>query len=175
MALYTDMRSPSFHAHYNYVVHRLAADYPAECGIYGLPENAQTAVVDVAYYYQNLANLMRFGLLDKVKVLPMIRTRIINVWAALEPYVRTERQRQAVVGPITVLIALEQYAAEARTLTRVARRGPLDGYLSDPNAAGSARSHSGCDLVVRRCPSVTSRLIQLGQASSLISTQRRMT
>jgi hypothetical protein len=59
---------------------------------------------------------MRFGLLDKVKVLPMIRTRIINVWAALEPYVRTERQRQAVVGPITVLIALEQYAAEARTL-----------------------------------------------------------
>ena len=118
MALYSELRSPRFHAHYNYVVHQLGAEYTPDHGIFGLPEHAQTAVIDVAYYYQNLANMMNFGLLDKAAVLPMIRTRLINLWCAIEPFVVTERQRQAIAEPITVLQVLEQYVAHARELPR---------------------------------------------------------
>src|SRR4051812_6614692 len=71
MALYSDLRSLGFHAHYNYVVHQLREDYTPCHGIFGLPGHAQAAVVDVAYYYQNLANMMHFGLLDQKAVLPM--------------------------------------------------------------------------------------------------------
>jgi hypothetical protein len=116
LGLYTELRKPQFHAHYNYVVHQLGLDYRPDGGIFGLPVHAQAAVVDVAYYYQNLANLMEFGLLDKTTVLPMIRTRIINLWLAIEPFVKAERQREVAAGPITFLMALERYAADARAL-----------------------------------------------------------
>ena len=84
----------ALHANYNYVTHRLKVDYSPTHGVFGLPEHAQAAVVDVAYYYQNLANMMNFGLLDKDAVLPMIQTRIVNLWGAIKPFVEVERQPQ---------------------------------------------------------------------------------
>ncbi|MFC5948377.1 hypothetical protein ACFQH9_08835 [Pseudonocardia lutea] len=59
---------------------------------------------------------MEFGLLDRSKVLAMIRTRIVNLWAALQPYVEVERQRAALTGSITILMTLERHAVAARDL-----------------------------------------------------------
>jgi hypothetical protein len=119
MALYSDLRSPGFHANYNYVVHQLGNEFAPSRGIFGLPSAAQGAVVDVAYYYQNLANMMNFGLLDELEVLPMVRTRIINLWRAIEPFVVVERKRPAPACSITVLEVLEKYAIRARNLSWV--------------------------------------------------------
>jgi hypothetical protein len=47
----------------------------------------------------------------------MIRSRIINLWCSIEPFVVTERQRQAIAETITVLQVLAQYAAHARELS----------------------------------------------------------
>jgi hypothetical protein len=116
MSLYSELRSPRFHAHYNYVVHRLNVDYAPNHGVFGLPEHAQAAVIDIAYYYQNLANMMNFGLLDKDAVLPMIQTRIVNLWGAIRPFVEVERQREVITEPISMLKSLEKYADEAREL-----------------------------------------------------------
>ncbi|WP_433506754.1 hypothetical protein ACQP04_09855 [Pseudonocardia halophobica] len=60
--------------------------------------------------------MMEFGLLDRSEVLPMIRTRIVNLWAAIEPYVEIERQRAAVAGSITVLMTLERHAVAGEEL-----------------------------------------------------------
>lgn len=123
IALYSELRSPHFHARYNYVVTCLAAEHKPDLGIFGLPQDAQTAVLDVAYYYQNLANLMNFGLLDKDKVLPMIRTRLYHTWAAIEPFVEAERKRETPGAPGRLLSILEDNAIEARELSQRIEKG----------------------------------------------------
>jgi hypothetical protein len=114
MYMYSEMRSLRFHANYNFIVHRLQAEHSPEDGVYGLPAYAQAAVIDIAYYYQNLANMMHFGLLDKRAILPMIRSRIINLWFAIKPFVEAERRRPTHTGTVTLLQYLEKYAEEAQ-------------------------------------------------------------
>jgi hypothetical protein len=93
VALFSELRSATFHKRYNYIVGRLHSDHRPELGIFDLPEDVQEAVLDIAYYYQNIANLIRFGIIDEASTIEIVRERVVRVWAALAPYIYVERAR----------------------------------------------------------------------------------
>jgi Domain of unknown function (DUF4760) len=95
LALLSELRSYQFHKNYNLVMSLNEKEYPSSCGIFGLPETMQTAVLDVAYHYQAIANLVELGILDEEPVLQMTRMRVFYTWKSVKPYVETERKRSS--------------------------------------------------------------------------------
>ena len=83
--LLSEFRSSKLHDNFAYVTTRLREEHDPELSIFELPEPARSTVIDTAYYYQTIASLVGFGVLDE-RIIVVIRTRIIRVWESIEPY-----------------------------------------------------------------------------------------
>jgi hypothetical protein len=109
--LLTELRTTKFHDDYYYVVTKLRSDHDPALGISGLPELARSAVLSTAYYYQAFGFLIGLGVLDEVRILPIIGVRLIGTWEAIEPYVTVERNRVS-----SFLVGLEILARHMRQM-----------------------------------------------------------
>jgi len=113
--LIAELRSREFYDDVMYVTNRLRSEHDPSVGISGLPEDARSAVVNVAYYFQAFAWLGELGVLQR-KHLRLVANRIVLTWQAIEPYVRAERQ--AMKGPILVVLERSYEQLIARDLTQ---------------------------------------------------------
>jgi hypothetical protein len=110
--LLTEYRRAEFHDRYNYVVTRLRKEHDPELGIFGLPEPAKSAVLDIAYYHQTFAVLFALKILDE-SALPVLLWRIPKVWDSIEPYVTVER-RSSPESVGIMLTVLQGYVENSR-------------------------------------------------------------
>ncbi|MDR6979102.1 hypothetical protein J2X68_005836 [Streptomyces sp. 3330] len=106
--LLAEFRSASFHDQHDYVCARLGQEHAPSGGVSGLPHDAKEAFCNVVYYYQSLANLTVFGIVDQELFLPLLRYRIVTVWQAARPYVERERELRGSDG--SYLSAFEELA-----------------------------------------------------------------
>src|SRR5437868_12579516 len=65
LAFLNEFRSMEFHDRYRFVCERLPVEYEPDNGLSGLPDDARRAVLDIAYYFQNLNLVWRLSLLDE--------------------------------------------------------------------------------------------------------------
>ncbi|HEV2372690.1 MAG TPA: hypothetical protein VGS19_11015 [Streptosporangiaceae bacterium] len=82
--MFAGFRSAAFHDHYLFVTETLPSAYDPQLGISGLPEEARIAVYDMAYFFQNLAQLRLLRILDE-EIFAQLHIRIIRVWDAIAP------------------------------------------------------------------------------------------
>ncbi|WP_406004977.1 hypothetical protein OG440_01470 [Streptomyces sp. NBC_00637] len=106
--LLAEFRSAGFHDQHDYVCARLQQEHAADGGVRGLPYDAKAAFCNVVYYYQSLANLTVFKIVDEEIFLPLLRYRIVSVWQAARPYVERERELRGSDG--SYLSAFEELA-----------------------------------------------------------------
>jgi hypothetical protein len=114
MTLFGELRSWQFHKNYLVITSLDEKKYPPELGIFGLPEAIQVAALDVAYFYQMFANLVKMGILDEEPVLAAIRMRLIHTWKSLEPYAETERKKFSGSTPQQMWSVLQEFAERAQ-------------------------------------------------------------
>jgi len=112
--LLAEFRSASFHDQHEYVCARLPQEHSPGVGVRGLPHDAKVAFCNVVYYYQSLANLTVFHIVDEELFLPLLRYRIISVWQAARPYVERERELRGSDG--SYLSAFEELARRTADL-----------------------------------------------------------
>jgi hypothetical protein len=110
--LLTEYRRVEFHDRYNYVVTRLRKEHDPELGIFGLPEPAKSAVLDISYSHQTFAALFGLKILDE-SALPVLNWRILKVWDSIEPYATVERRRNPDSVGI-MLTVLQGYVENSR-------------------------------------------------------------
>lgn len=114
VGLLSEFRSASFHEEHDYVCARLQQEHAPDCGVRGLPHDAKQAFCNVVYYYQSLANLTVFKVVDEDLFLPLLRYRIATVWQAARPYVERERELRGSDG--SYLSAFEELARRTAEL-----------------------------------------------------------
>ncbi|MHC3473569.1 DUF4760 domain-containing protein [Streptomyces sp. 7R007] len=136
--LLQEFRSADFHEQHDYLCTRLAAEHDPTGGVRGLPAEAKSAFYSVVYYYQSFANLAVFGLLDETLMVTVLRTRIVSVWQAVQPFVERERELRSEAGGSSYMSIFEELARLAAQLppehvfdrmTRTRRRPPRSGVL----------------------------------------------
>ncbi|BEL04595.1 hypothetical protein Q0Z83_027860 [Actinoplanes sichuanensis] len=125
-----EFRSEEFWRSYNYVCTELA-DQDSGRGIAGLPAEARSHVYSVCYLFQHLGDLVRLGVVDERAILSTLRFRVIQVWAAVEPFVVQERRVNPAAGPNTLRL-LEAFAARAEILPAESYSNAIEVWLSRP-------------------------------------------
>jgi hypothetical protein len=116
LSLMSEFRHAEFHARFDYIASHLRDEHPTSLGVFGLPDPARMAVLDIAFFLQTAVMFVAYDLLDKDKVIAFLHSRLVVTWAAIEPYVEVERDRNPVVGRFW-LSRLEYYALEAKSLS----------------------------------------------------------
>ncbi|WP_157430524.1 DUF4760 domain-containing protein [Actinomadura macra] len=112
LAFLNEFRSMEFHDRYRFVCERLPHEHEPGNGLSGLPDEARRAVLDIAYYFQNLILVWRLSLLDE-QVLATMGIRFLRVWDAIAPFV--ERERELMGAPeFRLMSSLEAFAEEVR-------------------------------------------------------------
>lgn len=114
--LLQEFRSVEFHEQHDYVCTRLGAEHAPQVGVRGLPAEARAAFYSVVYYYQSFANLAVFGLLDETLMVTVLRTRIVSVWQAVQPFVERERELRGESGGGNYMSIFEELARLAAEL-----------------------------------------------------------
>ncbi|WUI03911.1 hypothetical protein OHR68_19620 [Spirillospora sp. NBC_00431] len=112
LAYLSEFRSMEFNDRYRYVCESLRADHDPGLGLSGLPNDARRIVYDVAYFFQSFAVLTLLGLIDE-EVVSTTNYRVVQVWQAIGPFVKREREVNESTGPY-LLWTLEKYADRAR-------------------------------------------------------------
>lgn len=112
LSLLNEFRSREFNDHFRYVCDQLRQDHDPQLGISGLPPEAREAFYDVAYFLQNFVALRKLSIVDG-RVLTTMNGRIVLVWDAIEPFVKSEREINRSTSDILFRV-LEDFAMEVR-------------------------------------------------------------
>jgi hypothetical protein len=119
MELLAEFRNAEFHDRYRFVVGKLREECEPDLGIFGLPEPARCAVLDIAYYFQTFAVLEGSGVVHEPEILrnlnasTVFNVRAIEVWNCIGPYVLVERARSP-GAESEMLTILEAYVHNLR-------------------------------------------------------------
>ena len=124
-----------FHDEQQYVTDQLRREHDPSLGVFGLPVDAKSALVSIAYYYQMFAVLISFEIFDEDRMIELLRIRSISVWVAIEPYVMAERERTTVTAP-AFLALLEEFVDKAKDKTS---QSVQDAFTLKNEAADRAR------------------------------------
>ncbi|WP_433734674.1 DUF4760 domain-containing protein [Nocardia sp. CA-129566] len=118
-----EFRSAKFHEH-----HRLIATLPppvdVTSGFSDLPSETREAFFNIVYFYQMLVTQIAIGVLDEDIMLAQVRSRLVSIWDASEPYIRAERANNP-YGDKHMLSLLEYYANRARELPEASAQAIL--------------------------------------------------
>ena len=71
------------------------AKHDLSLGLGGLPEEKQTLVRDLAWFYDNLGALVTHGVVDVAPISGYLGGSVIAVWEKMEPLVEAERKRRS--------------------------------------------------------------------------------
>jgi hypothetical protein len=106
-----EFRDPTFIRAQCYIEQELAKDCDPSLGISGLPLEAKEKVTHVASFYQSVAALAVFDIVDREKIVFMLGRRALCSWNFLAPYIQAER---STLSPGATLYSLfEDLAARA--------------------------------------------------------------
>ncbi|MEC3992978.1 hypothetical protein VSR01_05220 [Actinacidiphila sp. DG2A-62] len=107
-----DVRNKDYQNDMHYVVTRLRSDHPQDgIPVSRLPERERNAVWNVAFLYESIGVMYELGAINRRIALGLFHFRIIQVWEAIVPYVRAEREYRD--GPF--LAYFEKLYAEAQS------------------------------------------------------------
>lgn len=87
-----NIRDRDFQDDQHYVLTLLAQEHPPTVGMDALPEPVRTRTRNVAFSYEYIGAMVALGMVDSGLALSVFHFRVKQVWTALEPYVRTERE-----------------------------------------------------------------------------------
>lgn len=87
-----NIRDRDFQRDQHYVLTRLAQEHEPVVGMDALPEPVRTMTRNVAFSYEYIGAMVALGLVDSDLALSVLHFRVRQVWTALEPYARTERE-----------------------------------------------------------------------------------
>lgn len=111
--LLKEFRSLEFHRNYAFIRTELP-HLSSDNGISGLSEDAQRKIYDIGYFLQLYAILADLDIVDERFIGTLLHRRYTEVWAALEPFVRRERELQGLTDG-AILNILEDFAGRLRT------------------------------------------------------------
>jgi len=102
----SELRSVKFHDDQEYLCSTLPLKTKPYSGIGGLPKEARRAIYNVAYFYEQIAAMVKLGLLNQSAAMYILHHRITRLWKAIEPYVVKER---SISGETHLLALLEEF------------------------------------------------------------------
>ncbi|MFF7947129.1 DUF4760 domain-containing protein [Streptomyces griseorubiginosus] len=124
--LLTEFRSLEFHRNYSFIRDELPS-LSSDRGISGLEDDVQKKIYDVGYFLQLYAILAYLDIIDERFVGALLRRRYIETWAALEPFVRKERELQGLPSS-AILNILEGFTARLCTCPPDSMQDMLAGW-----------------------------------------------
>lgn len=112
-----ELRDSSFIRDEEFVHQRLADEHDSALGIFGLPLEAKQRALHVLSFYQSVAALAVFDIVDRDKIVFMLGRRALRSWHELEPFILTDRKN---APPNATMYSLfEDLAARASTASNV--------------------------------------------------------
>jgi hypothetical protein len=137
--LFRELRADTFITREQEIWSSLPGGQDPAKGFGGIPTPLRTYVYDVCLFYQTVAYLMKFKMIDDRLAYTALHYRILRTWSSVEPFVRGERVIRG--GGNTFLNSLEE-VAEAIRCQHVKRDGPavLDKIKEETDRT---RSRSG--------------------------------
>jgi hypothetical protein len=112
-----EWRDPTFVRDEEFVHQQLADDHDSALGISGLPLETKQRVLHVLSFYQSVAALAVFDIVDRDKIVFMLGRRALRSWHALEPFILTERNNAS--PNVTMYSLFEDLASRASTASNV--------------------------------------------------------
>ncbi|GAA1680241.1 hypothetical protein GCM10009733_091270 [Nonomuraea maheshkhaliensis] len=110
--LLKEFRSLEFHRNYAFIRNELPK-LSSDLGISGLDEEVQRKIYDIGYFFQLYSILAHLDVIDRQFIGSLLRRRYVEAWAALEPFVRKERELQGLPDS-SILNILEHFAVDLR-------------------------------------------------------------
>jgi hypothetical protein len=92
-----EFRSSEFQRDYMYVIRELATQAPSG-GLSDVPDDARIGVMNVCYFFQSIAYLVVYEIMNEEQVILVLRSPIKNAWLALRPLIEAERELPEPIG-----------------------------------------------------------------------------
>jgi hypothetical protein len=106
--LFRELRADTFITREQEIWHSLPGNEDPSKGFGGIPTPLRTYAYDICLYYQTVAYLVNFKLLDHELAYTALHYRILRTWSSVEPFVRGERAIRG--GENTFLNSFETFA-----------------------------------------------------------------
>ena len=106
--LFRELRADTFITREQEIWHSLPGDKDPAKGFGGIPTPLRTYAYDICLYYQTVAYLVNFKMLDNELAYTALHYRILRTWSSVEPFVRGERAIRG--GKNTFLNSFEKFA-----------------------------------------------------------------
>ncbi len=119
--LFRELRADTFITREQEVWSSLPGDKDPSKGFGGIPTPLRTYVYDICLFYQTVAYLVNFNVVDDKLAYTALHYRILRTWSSVEPFVRGERAIRG--GENTFLNSFEKAAEDIRS-QHLKRDGP---------------------------------------------------
>ena len=110
--LFRELRADTFITREQEVWSSLPGDKDPSKGFGGIPTPLRTYVYDICLFYQTVAYLVNFKVVDDELIYTALHYRILRTWSSVEPFVHGERVIRG--GENTFLNSFETAAREIR-------------------------------------------------------------
>jgi hypothetical protein len=124
-AIFNEARSAEFRSHVNRLLTEDPHAGPSD-GFDALPEAWRESAYAVAYYYDYLGALAANRLIDERIIIGVTSTRLMQVWAAIFPFIVNERRYRELTYPTNASPGFLRYYEHlvARTIEMGGREAP---------------------------------------------------
>ena len=122
-----EFRSLEFQKDYNYIMTK----FPQRTTVQALSElegDERNTATRVAYFFQSIALLVAYRIMDEEMVMATLQTPIKRCWAVLGPYIEADRAKDDRIGMFQFLEHLA-VRAEKTSLPRVAAKRRLGLWI----------------------------------------------
>jgi hypothetical protein len=107
--VFGEFRSGQMHRNEQRILERLSSgSIPEDVPFSAMPDEIQDSLYSVCHYYQMVAYLVFFGVLDRQMAYLALHFRVITMWRVIEPHVYAERTVRG--DPYSFLNAFELLA-----------------------------------------------------------------
>lgn len=110
--LLTHIRDPEFQKDQRWVLFELTSQHSPDQGIDLLPDEAKYRAWNVAFVFEAISIMMRFGIVNSEILISLSHHRLMRTWEVLEPYIQAERARR---GSLVFPFFEDAYATARRT------------------------------------------------------------
>ena len=119
--LFRELRADTFITREQEVWHSLPGNEDPSKGFGGIPTPLRTYAYDICLYYQTVAYLVNFKMLDSELAYTALHYRVLRTWSSVKPFVHGERIIRG--GEDTFLNSFEKFA-KSISKRHVERDGP---------------------------------------------------
>ncbi len=139
--LFREIRADTFITREQEIWSSLPGDINPSKGFGGIPTPLRTYAYDICLFYQTVAYLVIFKMLDNELAYTALHYRILRTWSSVEPFVHGERAIRG--GDNTFLNSFEKAAVAIRD-EHLRREGPamLDKIKQETDLTRSRHGHA---------------------------------